>query len=202
VGWSVKDAMVINYMSAHDNNTLWDKLLLSNGGASEEQRLKMNKLGAGIILIARGTPFWQAGEEMLRTKGGDENSYKSSDEVNNINWSVLQEGSMELSTMRYYQGLIAMRKGFGIFTDPQAQVVSAEETGSGVLVVKFSDGKGGEALALINPHNTGLPVALEGEWNLVADGSTAGTAVLSRDSGSVTVEGISVRVYVNDQLAG
>ena len=92
-GWSVKDGMVVNYMSAHDNNTLWDKLLLSNPNHSEDQRNEMNNLGAAIIMMSRGAAFWQAGEEMLRTKDGDENSYKSSDEINNIDWSVLEVGS-------------------------------------------------------------------------------------------------------------
>ena len=94
-----------------------------------------------------------------------------------------------------------MRKAFDIFTDNGAQVVSAEETGSGILVVTFDDGKGGQALALINPHNTGLPYTLEDEWNLVADETSAGAQVLARESGKVTVSGIGVRIYVNDKLA-
>ena len=200
-GWSVTDAMVINYMSAHDNNTLWDKLLLSNSDNTDDQRNRMNKLGAAIVMIARGTPFWQAGEEMLRTKDGDENSYKSSDAINNIDWSVLKEGNREYETMLYYKGLIAMRKEFDVFTDSAARVIQAEATGSGILTVVFDDGKGGQALALINPNNTGLPYTLDEEWNLVADANRAGGEVLSRESGSVTVEGISVRIYVNDTLA-
>ena len=196
-GWSVPDAMVVNYMSAHDNNTLWDKLLLSNPDATDDQRNRMNNLGAAIVLLSRGTPFWQAGEELLRTKGGDENSYKSSDAVNNIDWSVLKAGSREYETVQYYKGLIAMRKAFGIFTDGGTEV-TAEETGSGILTVTFDDGKGGRALALINPHNTGLPYTLEGQWNLVADAAAAGTAVLAGESGSVTVDAIGVRVYLND----
>ena len=200
-GWSVTDSMVINYMSAHDNNTLWDKLLLSNPDASDDQRNKMNNLGAAIVMISKGTPFWQAGEEMLRTKGGDENSYKSSDAVNNIDWSVLKEGTREFTTFTYYKGLIQMRKAFDIFTDNGAQVINVEELGSGILVVTFDDGKGGQALALINPHNTGLPYTLEDEWNLVADETAAGAEVLARESGKVTVSGIGVRIYVNDKLA-
>ena len=199
--WKVENAMVINYMSAHDNNTLWDKLLLSNPDDSDDQRNRMNNLGAAILMISKGTPFWQAGEEMLRTKQGDENSYKSSDEINNIDWSVLKEGSREYNTMLYYKGLIEMRKHYHIFTDPSTQIVRDEVLGSGVMVVVFDDGKGGQALVLINPHNTGLPVALEGEWNLVADATHAGAAVLAEASGSVTVEGVAVQVYVNDKLA-
>ena len=197
-GWSVEDAMVVNYMSAHDNNTLWDKLLLSNPDASDDQRNRMNNLGASIIMISKGTPFWQAGEEMLRTKGGDENSYKSSDEVNNIDWSVLKTGSREYETALYYKGLIEMRKTFDIFTDPAVQIAGAEETGSGILAVTFDNGRGGQALALINPHNTALPFALEGQWNLVATAEAAGSEVLAQESGSVTVDAIGVRVYLND----
>jgi pullulanase len=198
-GWSVEDAMVINYMSAHDNNTLWDKLLLSNPEASDEARISMNKLGAALILLSKGTPFWQAGEEMMRTKDGDENSYKSSDAINNIDWSVLKAGSNEYEMMRYYRGLIAMRKTYGIFTDLDTEI-TYEALGSGVAVITFDDGNGGRALALINPYAQALPCTLDGEWNLVAHAQSAGAAVLAKESGSVTVDGISVRIYVNDAL--
>ena len=198
-GWSVPNSMVINYMSAHDNNTLWDKLLLSNPNNSDDQRNRMNNLGAAINLLAKGTPFWQAGEEMLRTKGGDENSYKSSDAVNNIDWAVLKEGTREYATMLYYKGLIEMRKGFALFTDVNTKV-EVKELGSGLVTVSFDDGKGGKALAVLNPHNTNLPYTLEGEWNLVADATRAGDEALASESGAVTIESISVRVYVNDAL--
>ena len=198
-GWSVKNAMIVNYMSAHDNNTLWDKLLLSNSSASDDARNKMNNLGAAILMIAKGTPFWQAGEEMLRTKDGDENSYNSSDEINNIDWSVLKEDSREYKTMLYYKGLIEMRKAYGIFTDLNA-TVEYQELGTGMAIIRFGDGKDVKAMAILNPHSQALPCELDGEWNLVANVASAGAEVISRDSGSITVDGISVRIYVNDEL--
>lgn len=200
IGWAVEDAMVINYMSAHDNNTLWDKLLLSNPNDSDEIRNKMNNLGAAILLISKGTPFWQAGEEMLRTKDGDENSYKSSDEINNIKWDVLKEGSAEYKTMLYYKGLIEMRKSFDIFTNVKS-TITCTELGSGILEVYFEDENGGKALAIINPNKTTLPYTLDGEWNLVADANAAGNKVLAVESGSVNVADVSIKVYVNNVLA-
>lgn len=199
--WAVKNSMVINYMSAHDNNTLWDKLLLSNPTDTDVQRNRMNKLGAAILMISKGTPFWQAGEEMLRTKGGDENSYKSSDEVNNIDWSVLQDGTMEYETMLYYKGLIEMRKAFPIFTNPSTKVTNVEELKSGMSIITFDDGNGGQALVVLNPHSTSLPYTLEGQWHLVADATRAGSVVLDTHTGSLTATGISATVYVNDNLA-
>ena len=198
IGWAVKNDMVINYMSAHDNNTLWDKLLLSNPNDSEDARNRMNKLGAAILMISQGTPFWQAGEEMLRTKDGDENSYKSSDAINNIDWSVLHEGTREYETMLYYKGLIEMRKAYSIFRSNVA--VESIELGGGAVALKMQDGNGGEAIVVINPGNNNIPYGLNGEWNLVANGQTAGSAAIARQSGTITVEGLSIQVYVNDAL--
>lgn len=193
--WRVTDSMVINYMSAHDNNTLWDKLLLSNPNDSDDTRNKMNNLGAAIIMISKGTPFWQAGEEMLRTKDGDENSYKSSDAINNIDWSVLEKGSRQYETMLYYKGLIEMRKAYPIFTDPTT-TVTHEEFGSGVIAVTFESEQYGKALVLINPHSQSLPYTLEGEWQLVATSSAAGAEVQATHEGEVLVNPIGVMVYV------
>ena len=160
----------------------------------------MNRLGATLLMISKGTVFFQAGEEMLRTKDGDENSYKSSDAINNLNWSVLSEGSREYKTMLYYKGLIEMRRSYKIFTDSSVQISNTEKMGSGILAVTFDDRNGGQALAVINPNNTGLPYTLNGEWNLIVDDSNAGADVLARESGTVTVNSISVRIYVNDAL--
>ena len=198
-GWTVPNGMVINYMSAHDNNTLWDKLLLSNPNADDDARNRMNNLGAAILMISKGTPFWQAGEEMLRTKGGDENSYKSSDDVNNIDWSVLGEGNREYATMLYYKGLIEMRKTFGIFSD-NATVITHTELGGGALALVYDNGTGGKATVVINPCGANIPYALDGEWSLVANGERAGAEAIDRHSGNISVPAMSVAVYVNDAL--
>ena len=197
-GWIVKDNMVINYMSAHDNHTLWDKLSISCPNDSEEARNRMNKFGAAIVMISQGTPFWQAGEEMLRTKNGDENSYKSSDAINNIDWSVLKEGSMQYQTMLYYKGLIEMRKAYGILTSNVE--IQPTELGGGAVALRMQDGNGGEMIIVINPYNNSIPYALEGEWNLIANGEQAGTAIIGRVSGNINVDGLSVQVYVNDAM--
>jgi pullulanase len=191
-------------MSAHDNNTLWDKLHLSNGSDTEDNLNRMNNLGAAIIMLSKGTPFWQAGEEMLRSKpNGDgtynHNSYNSSDAVNNIDWSVLDGESREYKTMLYYKGLIQLRKEFGIFSSNDTKI-EAKMLGSGVVILTYDDGNGGIAKVVINPHKQTLPVNLEGTWNLVANSEQAGTSVISVDTGEIKAESISIRVYVNDVL--
>ena len=188
-GWKVPDGMVINYMSAHDNHSLWDKLSLSNSSSSAEERMAMNRLGAAILMISRGTPFFQAGEEMLRSKDGDENSYKSSDAVNNIRWDTLTPDSEAYCTMEYYRGLIAMRRAHAAFRYGD---VTFTDLGDGRIEVRF----GKDALAVINPTGDAFTYTLDGEWNLVADETAASADTIRVETGEVTAEPISIRIYV------
>ena len=203
VGWQVTNSAVINYMSAHDNNTLWDKLALANSKDSVEDRLAMNRLGAAILMISKGTPFWQAGEEMLRSKVNadgsfNENSYNASDAVNNINWEVLTPESNEYAMMLYYAGLIEMRQHYAIFRDQGTNVtITFSSLSGGGMVASYDDGNGNQALVVINPTATSDTYTLNGNWNLVANGTQAGSAVISTDSGTVTVAPYSVLVYIN-----
>ncbi len=139
--WKVNDAMIINYMSAHDNNTLWDKLHLSNPGNTDEELAEMNRFGAAIVLLSKGTPFWLAGEEMLRTKQGDENSYKSSDAVNNIDWETLVPGSLQYETMEFYKKQIAIRKANDFLTDPEVTVTCELDDDIAIIVHWEKNGK-------------------------------------------------------------
>ncbi len=195
-GWQVKGAAVINYMSAHDNHTLWDKLLLSNPDHTVRERLAMNRLGVAILMISQGTPFWQAGEEMLRTKGGDENSYNSGDAVNNIDWDALEKGSDAYEMMLYYQGLIEMRQAYEIFRSTDSSIINFGDMAGGGMIVSYNDGNGNEALVLINPTAHSVNYTIGGAWKLVANGTQAGSKVIETTNGSVTINARSVMVFV------
>ena len=198
-GWIVKDARVVNYMSAHDNNTLWDKLELSNGSDSIETRLAMNRFGATLLMVSKGMTFFQAGEEMLRTKDGDENSYKSSDEINNIDWSVLCEGEMQYEMMLYYKGLIEMRKTFGIFSNNSATVTESSII-DGRCSITIDDGEGGTALILSNPTPAEMTFTLEGDWYVIVDGVSVNLDADTLVSGNIYIPAYSAMVLVNAEL--
>lgn len=84
----------VAYASAHDNYTLWDQLAGKKHGAetpmfydyADEARMKMCMLVHAAYLMSCGVPFMLAGEEMCRTKYGNENSYKSPPKLNRIEW--------------------------------------------------------------------------------------------------------------------
>lgn len=201
--WTVKDAMVVNYMSAHDNNTLWDKLILSNGTNSVEERMAMNRLGATILMISKGIVFFQAGEEMLRTKPDgngcyDRNSYKSSDEVNNINWNVLSDGTNEYNMLQYYKGLIEMRKSFNIFTDNNTAITGSTIGNTARASVVIDNHMGGKAVIVLNPSEKTYEYTTDGEYYLVCDGTQAGaTNLLDGACTNVTIPAYSAIVLVN-----
>ncbi len=110
--WALNPGQSINYVAAHDNLTLYDKLQASNHGESEDTLKEMSKLADAIVLTSQGVPFIHAGSEFLRTKFGDHNSYRSPDSINALNWNMK---SRNIDVFNYYKGLIALRKEFPAF---------------------------------------------------------------------------------------
>ncbi|MGD6833434.1 type I pullulanase [Sutcliffiella halmapala] len=102
----------VNYVESHDNHTMWDKMAICNSHESEEVRKRRQMLATSIILLSQGIPFLHAGQEFFRTKQGEENSYKSPDTVNWIDWERKHQFSKEVT---YVQGLIELRKDHGAF---------------------------------------------------------------------------------------
>ena len=78
-----KDASYsINYVECHDNMTLYDKLL-KDGKTPSLDRIYQDFTNA-LVMISEGITFFHAGQEMYRSKQGVENSYQSSDEINQL----------------------------------------------------------------------------------------------------------------------
>ena len=160
VSW---EGSVINYASCHDNLTLYDKLKATNPDADDEAIASMTKLSAAAVLLGRGTPFMLAGEEMLRTKGGDHNSYKSSDEVNNIDWNALDQEIVK-STSDYYKTLIKIRQGSAYLKDADVSAVILDDLSIEVIYEK--DGKA-VGYAILNPNDRESSVTLpEGNYSV------------------------------------
>lgn len=125
-------AQLIQYIEAHDNLTLYDKLSLTNPDDTKEQRLKRHMLGTGITLVSQGVPFIHAGQEFLRTKGGDENSYKSPDSVNQFDWNRPQEYKLSVD---FFKELVAFRQ-----TEPLLRMTSYKEIKEKSKIIESKDG--------------------------------------------------------------
>ena len=211
--WCKSPSQTINYASCHDNNTLYDRLQASRTDASQEDLIKMNNLTAAIYITSQGVPFVHAGEEMLRTKVNEDgtfnhNSYNASDEVNSIKWSTLEDATYQ-DVVNYYKGLIAFRKAHSALRMQTAEEVATNITRLSDLadeVLGFQINAGaveGETadsiLVYFNPNAEATEITLpEGKWNVYINGEDAGTEVLAKVSGTVTVDAISAMVLVQE----
>ena len=177
-------SQIVSYVSAHDNFTLWDKLLCvryekPEFTARDTVALAQNRLAAGIYLTSFGLPFMQAGEEFARTKKGVSNSYRSSPALNRLDWNRAEQYH---ALVDYYRGLLALRAAFPRLgsTDrhaPEAlQFFALEQPLVGwMLPAVWGDGAAWSALCVFyNPTDTACTVPLPaGQWKLLSDGTSS-----------------------------
>jgi pullulanase-type alpha-1,6-glucosidase len=78
----------IIYVSAHDNQTLFDAVQAkAPADATLADRVRMNNLALSIVMFSQGVPFFHAGDDILRSKSFDSNSYNSGDWYNKLDWT-------------------------------------------------------------------------------------------------------------------
>ena len=209
--WCKSPTQTVNYASCHDGYTLYDRLTLSMPAtnSSFQDIKRANNLAAAIVLTSQGVPFFQAGEEMLRSKplpegGFEHNSYKSPDSINSIKWENLAN-PLYSDVPEYYAGLIAFRKAH-----PALRMQTAEEVAEhitmlpglefNVVACHISAGANGEAneiIAVFNPRANDTVVKLpEGEWTVYVNADKAGTEPLATVTGEVSVETVSACLLV------
>ena len=88
-GYTADPQEVINYVEAHDNETLFDTIQLKAAAAANvDARVRMQKLGMSLVLLGQGVPFLHAGVELLRSKSIDRNSYNSGDWFNRLDFTA------------------------------------------------------------------------------------------------------------------
>ena len=175
----------INYVSSHDNLTLWDKLIRSNPEDSEKTRIKMDRLAQGIILTAQGIPFIHGGEELLRSKYGHHNSYNAGDEINQFNW---ERKTIYYSTFAYYKGLIKLRKEHPAFRLKNTEEIRKclkflavpENTVGFYLGEHANDDPWKRIVVFFNPEGKKqlFRLPFSGFWRVVVDDNRAGTETL------------------------
>lgn len=197
--WANQPYQTINYASAHDNLTLWDKLQTTNPDATEAELVAINKMSAALVLTSQGIPFFQAGEEMARTKVNDDgsfnhNSYNAPDSVNAIDWTRKEEYS---DLFEYYKGLITLRKSHKSFrmnttSDIQEGLNFLEVTDSNVVAYTL-DGKQtndswNNIAVIFNSNDNEVEVELpSNDWTIVVNGDKAGIESLGNIDGNKVV---------------
>ncbi|TYS69121.1 type I pullulanase [Sutcliffiella horikoshii] len=200
-GLFLDPAQSINYIESHDNHTMWDKIAVCNSHENEETRIKRHRLAASVTLLSQGIPFLHAGQEFFRTKGGEENSYKSPDSINSLDWERKNRYSENVA---YVRGLISLRKAHKAFrlstvTEVKRHVRFPLDKGN-LLMYHLNDvkqyGKYNHLLIIFhNGTNTeNVTIPFSGEWEVLAEGSTASDLPIRKVNNEVQVPPISTVV--------
>jgi pullulanase len=216
-GFTARANESVNYVTAHDNLNLWDKIALSLGAEDlanapysliengkplmEQDAVRASILANGIIFTAQGIPFFQAGDEMLRTKFGDHNSYASPDSVNRIRWS---NAGKYREVIQYYAGLIRLRKehpAFRMSSKTDMDAVTVLSAGDGVVAFTIDGRASGDSWRTIYAayNQGGSPVSLElprtaAVWHQVVNAEKAGVETLGISEAAVTLPPLSMAV--------
>lgn len=200
--WCPSPIQSINYVSCHDNMTLFDRILSTVPHASRTDQIRMNNLAAAFSILSQGVPFFQAGEEMLRSKklpdgSFSENSYNLPDSVNALKWDNLDKPEYQAVSL-YYQGLIAFRK-----EHPALRLTTAREAQHAVTALPFPSPHtavfqvSGNSSLILAFHAGTDPIRLslpDGRWSALIDGDHAGTRSLGIFQESILLTPISCTV--------
>lgn len=200
--WTDDPSQTVNYVEAHDNLTLWDKLSYTNPTDSAENRMLMDKLAAAMVFLSQGIPFIQAGQDFLRSKplpGGafDHNSYKSPDSINSIKWDRKSEYR---NVFDYYKGLIGFRK-----RRPALRMRTGAEVSEHLKFISnlprnvvgfklFGDKELEEIIVFFNANDYPVKLFAFEKYDVYIDGGRAGTEPLYSVEGEYEVGKISAIV--------
>lgn len=161
--WTNDPRQTVNYVECHDNLTLFDKLDISldNADFAHIECVKLaDKTAAALILLPRGIAFIQAGQEFLRSKNGENNTYDLPDSVNSLKWDKIAENR---DIAEYYRGLIAFRRRF--LKEFGERVF--ERIGGGFMMTA------GEFVLVVSPTDEELRPNLGGTFEVYADSERA-----------------------------
>ena len=192
----------VNYVESHDNMTLADKITSSVKGVTPAGVIQLSHFASSIAFLSQGVPFMQAGQEFIRSKGGDENSYKSSDEVNSLKWSTK---SKYVSTTKYFKGLIALRKAHPAFRMTTAAQVKANlkfiPTTNEVIAYTINGAAVKDSAKTIlvihnpNPGPSVVTLLTKSKWSVLVKGSIAGAKTIGTlNTKTITIQGQSTMV--------
>ncbi len=170
----------VNYVECHDNNTFFDKTQKALPKVSLDERKKRQRLALSMVVLSQGIPFIHAGQEFYRTKKGVENSYKSGDDINHIDWSLIDDN---LEDIEYLRELLRLRRKYDLFrlTAPSKikDYVETHIFESGTIHYRLKDPE--TNLLVIFKNNTEKETFdLDGRYTLIFDGKKRSRRILTK----------------------
>ncbi|MEQ8239981.1 MAG: type I pullulanase, partial [Cyclobacteriaceae bacterium] len=197
--WTIEPWQALSYVSCHDNHTLFDKLVISRPDASDQQIKDMHKLANAIVLTSQGIPFLHAGVEIMRTKGGEHNSYNKPDNINSIdwNWKVAHK-----DVFNYYRSLIDLRKKHPAFFMPTANLVRNNlrfgSSEKGIISFELNSANNGDSwskiLVVYNANTAPTSFNLSEKWWVAVLGDKIDDEGMEEMNHQISIPSISMMI--------
>ena len=175
---------VVNYVTCHDNYTLYDRIVATGQLRPNSHAhiiAKMATLAESVVFTSNGTTFMLAGDEFLRTKGGDSNSYESGYKVNELDYSLKVKN---YSVFQNFQKLIAFKQNTKALQLTESQIGRYSVTRlAGGAAIQITFVEGGKTYKIIHANGTisGLTADFEGYTlylDTVGDGTLSATTAI------------------------
>ena len=196
----------VQYVEAHDNLNLYDKLKKSLPHESEENLKKRVMLANSLVMFAHGMPFFELGQEFLRSKNSNANSYNAGDGDNSVKWDLVNKNS---DAVEYFKALIKLRNEIPALRDS-----TYSEVNKNMHWIKSSDGINAFSVDsnnktyvfIFNANDNATDVNIgKGKYRVrIADGKANGNdesnwpEVSVDDNGNYKVVALSTAVLVKD----
>lgn len=196
----------VQYVEAHDNLNLYDKLNRSLPHETDQNIKKRVMLANSLVMFAHGMPFFELGQEFLRSKNGNKNSYNAGDSDNSVKWDLVNKNS---DAVEYFKALIKLRNEIPALRDS-----TYSDINKNMHWIKSSDGinafsvdaKDKTYVFIFNANSSESTVNIgKGKYHVhIADGKANGDdaskfpEVSVDDSGNYKVSALSTAVLVKD----
>lgn len=206
--WAVRPGNSINYVSCHDNYTLWDRYEISSPEDSVDILKRKNMLSAAIVFTSQGVPFFLQGEEFGRTKpieGSDdraENSYNMSLYTNSVKYDRLAEFK---DMNEYYKGLIRIRKNHSLFrlstAEQVAQKLRFTDCNEPNVVAYWLMDENEQIFVAYNANREAVTLELpeEGGWTVIAQDTCADDRGIAQIKNQAVIPQISCLIAIKNK---
>ncbi len=197
---------VINYSTCHDNLTLYDALKAHLPNASAAEFVKRAKLADSMIMLSQGVPLFHSGQEALRTKNGNDNSYNADITVNEIDWKRVEQNKDLVS---YFQKLVQLRKTcpafrMSTYDEIKKNITPIVQGENGVFAfeIKSADSTMYVIFNVNEKANQFTSVDLTGSKILLSsDDTTVGAKTILPGLSTLVIKKVSDKDKINDLIA-
>lgn len=197
---------VINYSTCHDNLTLYDALKAHLPNASVAEFVKRAKLADSMIMLSQGVPLFHSGQEALRTKNGNANSYNADITVNEIDWKRVEQNKDLVS---YFQKLVQLRKTcpafrMSTYDEIKKNITPIVQGENGVFAfeIKSADSTMYVIFNVNEKANQFTSVDLTGSKILLSsDDTTVGAKTILPGLSTLVIKKVSDKDKINDLIA-